>query len=106
MVTYTCAGPGLDGKNTKWDGSVEIVCEHKGIFEVEFHGRHSEIRAILGKYSYGNFICIPSLNIGCPMADWSDIIWNIRNLRDCIGEVDATTVAAGLQELSRLQLIE
>lgn len=46
---------------------------------------------IVGSHEYGNYICIPNLNIGTELASLSDRFWNYERLKEYtnLSEVDA-----------------
>ena len=59
-----------------WDGTIEIVSVKRSLIETIIQGRGSTMRVLIGDYSYGHFVCIPDLNVGCPFASWGDEFWN------------------------------
>lgn len=93
---FTCTGE--DGAK-HWEGKLSIKCRHSYGFEVEISGRGSSFYAVIGKYSYGNYLCIPSLNIGCALANYSDFVWNKEHLEQVMRTPDAITVATALKHL-------
>ncbi len=57
---------------------------------------------IAGPHKYGSFLCIPNHDIGCELADFSDIRWTVGRLcMHPIRKVDAVTVAAGISHLEK-----
>lgn len=70
--------------------------------ETEINGRKTYFHVIVGKYRYGNYICITNHDIGCEFLDYSDIFWNCERLSQHFKKVDAVTIAHGLVHLKEL----
>ena len=80
-----------------WIGTV-TECEFKtDLFEIRVNGRESDYYVIVGNYQHGNFICIPSAGISCPMGEHDDVFWNLEKLSKLIGVIDATTIVYGIK---------
>ena len=60
MITFTCKGKGCSPR--QWEGSLEIL-QKGNPCEAELCARGSRFHLIVGKHSYGNYLCIPQL--GC-----------------------------------------
>lgn len=82
-----------------WDGTIEIVSVKRSLIETIIQGRGSTMRVLIGDYSYGHFVCIPDLNVGCPFASWGDEFWNYERLSQLMNPVDAKTVVSGVAAL-------
>ena len=61
-------------------------------------GRGSSYRVIIGFYSLGCFLCVPEMDMGCPLADWSDLFWNQERIAQSLGQADAVTIATALYD--------
>jgi hypothetical protein len=70
--------------------------------EVEITGRGTCMHAIIGRYSSGNFICVPNHGVGCGLSHYGDIFWNTQRLAKLLGKADAVTLACGLAHLDEL----
>ena len=57
-------------------------------------------RAETGKYMSGQYICIPDIDVGCPLSRMSDTFWNKERLCAHMREADAVTVTYALKALS------
>lgn len=86
----------------QWTGHLNIHLISSETFEVEITGRGSCFHAIVGSHSYGNFICIPCLEVGSGLASLSDIFWNLEQLSRQMNHIDAVTVAYALSQLADL----
>ncbi len=100
-IIFPCVGK-QDGRTESWKGSLRIL-KAGDPCEAEVEARGSYFHLIVGKHSYGNFVCIPNWNIGTELADLDDIFWNEERLRDytSLRTVDACSVAAALNSLAR-----
>lgn len=89
------------GRMVSWTASIDTLSmTASGQYEAEINGRGTYFHVIAGRHKYGNFLCIPNHDIGCELADFSDIRWTIERLcMHPIRKVDAVTVAAGISHL-------
>lgn len=82
-----------------WIGTVTECEFNTDMFEFRVNGRESDYYVIVGSYQHGNFICIPSAGVSCPMGEHSDVFWNYERLSSLIGAIDATTIAYGIKNV-------
>lgn len=100
-MEYTCTR--RDGTRTEsWAGEITMLrCDRRnGQYEAEISGRGTYFHILAGRHKYGNYLCIPNHDVGCELAELSDVFWNEEKLRGLMREVDAVTVAAGLAQLA------
>lgn len=81
----------------EWTGQVGIAIQTADTVELIIHGRGSRMDAIIGKYRTGLYICIPDINVGCPISSMSDFFWNRERLSEQMNQTDAVTVACALK---------
>jgi hypothetical protein len=97
-MEYMCIDD--SGKQTKrWKGNLRILRKADAVYELAIDGRGTYFHVIAGTHSYGNFICIPNHDVGCELADYSDVFWNRERLSRHLKKADATTVACALPYL-------
>lgn len=91
------------GRVVSWTASIDTVrMTASGQYEAEINGRGTYFHVIAGPHKYGGFLCIPNHNIGCELADFSDIRWTVGRLSmHPIRKVDAITVATGIRNLEK-----
>lgn len=99
MKEFTVKHTYSDGETATWTGTVEVLRKTSFTVEAEVKGRGSSFTVIAGKYSYGNYLCIPEINVGCPMSRWDDLFWNRERLSGLMNETDSATIAAGMKAL-------
>lgn len=100
MISFLCKEePG--GRPRSWEGTMRIL-KAGDPCEAEVEARGSYFHLIVGKHSYGNFVCIPNWNVGTELSGLDDIFWNTQRLRDytSMKNVDACSVAAALNQLA------
>lgn len=99
-ITFPC-GEKQDGRTEFWEGRLRIL-KAGNPCEAVIEARGSYFHLIVGKHSYGNFICIPNWNVGTELADLDDIFWNKERLRDytSLRNTDACSVAAAVNSLA------
>lgn len=99
-MIFRCVGR-QDGKTESWKGSLRVLKDGNPC-EAEAEARGSYFHLIVGKHSYGNFVCIPNWNVGTELAELDDIFWNEERLREytSLRNVDACSVAAAINSLA------
>lgn len=101
MQPFKCSHIYKSGRKMKWIGNWEVLSVEPDSHELLIKGRGSEFHAILGYYSYGNYLCIPSIDIGCALGYWSDVFWNTERLSHVMNATDAVTIATALDSYGR-----
>lgn len=81
----------------EWTGQAEIVFQTADTAELIIRGRGSRMDAIIGRYRIGLYVCIPDINVGCPISSMSDFFWNRERLSEQMNQTDAVTVAWALK---------
>lgn len=99
MKEFKCTHTFEDGKTANWTGTITTVRKTAGLTEAEVSGRGSTFTVIFGDYRNGHFLCIPDLDVGCPMSRWDDLFWNMERLGKLMNTVDAVTVASGIKAI-------
>ena len=93
----------LSGKHkTTWTGQIYEIKGIKENCEMKVTARGSHFHVIFGSHSYGNYLCIPNWNVGCELADYSDMFWNYEQLSTIIRYTDAITIATAVKEVSQI----
>jgi len=98
MQTFHCRHTYPSGHVANWKGSWEALATGAGSHELRIKGRGSSFHAVLGHCTSGNYLCIPLINAGCALASWRDTFWNTEQLSCVIGETDAVTIAAAIND--------
>ena len=78
MITFTCKGKGCSPR--QWECSLEIL-QIGNPCEAELCARGSRFHLIVGKHSYGNYLCIPNWAVGTELSTLTDLFWNEERLR-------------------------
>lgn len=86
-----------------WEGSWEFINAGSDYEELKIRGRGSCYHLIVGSYTYGNFLCIPEIDIGCALAALDDFFWNYERLSRLLGETDAVTISRALTDFASLK---
>lgn len=95
-ILFLCTGPG----ERKWNGEIKITRRSINMVEFIIYGRSSCLNGIVGKYMSGQYICIPDIDVGCPLSRMSDTFWNKERLSAHMQKTDAVTVTYALKALS------
>ena len=74
--SYQCSDP--DSSEKSWSGHIRPL--NININEFEVTARGSTFHLLVGKHSYGKYLCIPNWGIGTEMASLSDCFWIIEIL--------------------------
>lgn len=78
MITFTCEGKGCSPR--QWEGSLEIPKKGNPC-EAELYARGIQFHLLVGRHSYGNYLCIPDWDIGTELSSLADTFWNEERLR-------------------------
>ena len=100
MYEFQCKYQYEDGDKKTWFGQWELLTERLGNLEFLVRGRGSEYRVVIGHCSSGNYLCIPSENIGCGLASQNDYFWNLEQISRVMNITDAVTIASALYNYS------
>ena len=70
--------------------------------EAELCARGSRFHLIVGKHSYGNYLCIPNWDVGTELSSLTDLFWNEERLRHYsrMKKADACTIVSALKVLA------
>ena len=100
MKRFICRHTYANGEKDTWIGTISQIRTIEDIIEAFVSGRGSGLTILIGTYQNGHFICIPDINVGCPLSmSWDDIHWNTERLSKLMNETDAVTVAYGIKTL-------
>lgn len=80
---------------------VTILHQNTSYYELDFTSKQTGIyyHLILGRHSYGNFLCIPNHDIGCEISRLSDIFWNAERLSKHLSKEEAKLIAHTIAQL-------
>jgi len=85
-----------------WSGEINNIKGSKGNCEMEVTARGYFYHVIFGSHAYGNYLCVPNWNVGCELADYSDLFWNTERLSRIISNQDAITIATAVKEANQI----
>ena len=100
-IPYIChALPKM--RQRHWEGQIKLLRSEEP-YEAEVSARGSSFHLLFGSHAYGNYICIPSWNVGSELASLTDLFWNAERLIQytSLSKTDACSIASALAELSR-----
>lgn len=100
-IWFACTGPAeWDAGERRWRGELKVCGHGMYMAELIIYGRGSCMNVLIGKYRSGQYICIPDIDVGCPLSRLSDVFWNKQRLSAHMQEADAVTVTYALKALS------
>lgn len=82
-MEFTCRHTYENDYFQEWTGNWELLHYDGSFWELLINGRGSSFHSILGMSSVGLYICIPSIDVGCSLAGWTDTFWNTENVQFC-----------------------
>ena len=100
-MEFQCRRTYENGHFQEWTGSWELVHYNGSFWELLINGRGSSFHTILGISSAGLYICIPSIDVGCGLAGWTDTFWNTEKLSGFVSVTDAVTIAEAVRSFAR-----
>lgn len=96
-MEFICMDPDAEyAADQKWKGNIIYMEKEGNSTLVQISGKGSRMVAVIGKYRYGNYICIPDWGIGSPLASLDDRFWNREQLERYLSRPDAITVSEAL----------
>ena len=94
---YECESWNRENEAQEWQSSLTIM-SYTYPYEFKIESRGSLIHVVVGTYAYGNYLCAPSLRIGCELGQIGDTFWNTESpINAGLSEADAVSVAQGLK---------
>ncbi|AFK94375.1 DUF6618 family protein [Thermoanaerobacterium saccharolyticum] len=108
MVKFKCTHEFDDGEKQDWIGTIDDIKNYGSHYEIKISARGTSNIVILGKYSNGWFLVIPSWDVGTSLSKYlSDINYNKEKLIMITeNEIDGATIAYALNELEKKGLIK
>ena len=100
-MEFQCRHTYENGHFQEWTGSWELVHYNGSFWELLINGRGSSFHTILGISSAGLYIWIPSIDVGCGLAGWTDTVWNTEKLSGFVSVTDAVTIAEAVRSFAR-----
>ena len=101
-ICFQCnGGPGFHPQS--WDGRLRMLKTGE-LCEAELEARGSYFHLIVGRHTYGNFVCIPNWNVGTEVSGLDDVFWNTERLQNntSLKKVDVCSVATALIQISKI----
>ena len=96
-MDFICRNPGAKhAADQIWKGSIRDLKKEGKNIEAQITGKGSQMQVIIGKYTYGNYICVPDWGIGSPLASLGDRFWNREQLERHMSRTDAITISEAL----------
>ena len=101
MSSFQCKYNYEEGHEERWSGKWEILSVKQDYFELLIRGRGSEYCAVFGYSTLGDFLCIPSVSVGCSLSCSSDLFWNTEQIARVLNITDAVTIATAYMEYKK-----
>lgn len=99
---FKCVQRYKNGNIKTWNGQMHCIKSNDDTIEFMISGRDSEYYAILGSCEYGNYLCLPSIGVGCYIAEFKDKYWNLENLSYYMNYTDAVTIVSGIYHIEKI----
>lgn len=101
-MEFFCKNPDAEyTADQVWKGNVICIEQKAQTIVVQISGKGSQMLAVIGKYGYGNYICIPEWGVGSPLSSLGDRFWNREQLERYLPQSDAITVSEALNIISK-----
>lgn len=101
-MEFICKNPdAVYAEDRTWKGNVKAEETGEHLLELRITGKGSELYTLVGKFSYGYYLCIPGWGIGCPLSSLSDAFWNFEQLQRWLSKPDAITVSEALKTYAK-----
>lgn len=90
----------VDSKKEIWNGEITSYAINNKSIDIYVQSR-SSFHIIIGKSTYGNYVCVPNFNSSCYFSTFGDVFWNTERLVELIGEVDCITVVNAIKYVDK-----
>lgn len=97
-LTFECTGSS-DMIPESWTGNIRLI-NYAVPYEMEVTALGSCFHILIGKYRYGNFICIPNWGIGTELSGLGDSFWNYENLSNTYPELSPADISSIVSALA------
>jgi hypothetical protein len=104
MYKFQCKHKYEEGNEERWTGSWDVLEIKPDYFELLIRGRGSEFCAVFGSSTMGDYLCIPSMSVGCSLSCSSDLFWNTEQIARVLNITDAVTIANAFFEYEKSQI--
>ena len=103
FMDYDCSNiKARKEENRYWKGRIVSYEKRNDGFEADITGRGSSFHLIVGETRHGNYLCIPTWEVGSELADYNDTFWNCERIGKQLSTVDSITVANGIKAIAML----
>ncbi len=100
-LDFICMNPDAEyPADQVWKGSIRHIKKEGKTIEAEITGKGSRMMVVIGRYTYGNYICVPDWGIGSPLASLGDRFWNRGQLERHMSRPDAITISEALKVIN------
>ena len=83
-----------------WLVRIEIMHPGEDFWELVVSGDGNRFHILVGRYSYGSFLCIPRPGISCELASFSDLFWNRESIGQYLNAFDTETLVQAICKLA------
>ena len=94
-----------DYEITYYKGKIKLINLTEAPYEATVCAFGKSFHLIFGYQSNGMFLCVPNANLGCELAQLSDVNWNLTSILDMelrVNYEEATALAYALYEIGQL----
>ena len=89
------------GNRVRWEGTWERVCIENELVTVRITGRGHSFDTVIAQSEWGDFLCIPSCDIGFSIGSLTDTACLEEHLRKTLRQEDAVMIAAALKSMEK-----
>jgi len=100
-MEFTCTHK-TEKKLTRWTGEITGCKGNEKQCEFELQSRGLYYHVIVGQHDYGHYVCVPNWDVGCELADYTDMFWNTERLSKQLKIADAITIATAIRKIKGL----
>ena len=98
-MIFQCNTGKTVGKKT-WTGDIRLLVHTSFHYEAVITARGTSFHVIAGEYQNGNYLCVPSMDLGWGLSHFSDTFWNAERIRQHLDNpVDVESLVCGIKAL-------
>lgn len=84
----------------EWIIGIEWLFKTKTGFEASVTTDNWQFHIIVGKFQFGNYLCIPNWKVGVELSSWKDTFWNLEQLAGVLKRKNAISIVTAIKYIA------
>lgn len=84
----------------EWIIRIDRLFKTKTGFEASITADNWQFHIIVGKFQFGNYLCIPNWKVGVELSSWKDTFWNLEQLASVLKRKNAISIVTAIKYIA------